>query len=302
MTKMKPALRKVWIIGAGAIGSVIAAILKMEDRIESCLVGQSPQAQAVEKKGLTFQSGEETVAGIPVEVKHPRQVPALMEQDLVLLTQKTHVLERTAPWLKERCSFRTGIIALQNGIGPEQIIEEKLGRSVDRGLAFFGANSPEPGKVCYFPGRIQLRRSGVTEAFSTVMNGSRLPCEISEDFKKTEWRKLAINCIANPMAGILRINNRRIIDPVLDPAKHEILNEVRQVARAEGVELKMTPADINRILNQDNVPSLRTDLERNLRTEIDFLNGTVIRLGKKNGIETPVNTLLVSLVKFLEKK
>jgi len=298
---MNPTFTKVWIVGAGAIGSVIAAVLGMEDRIEFCLVGQSPQARAVAKKGLTFQSGAETVEGISVRVRHPREVPALTEQDLVLLTGKTPDLEKTVLWLKERCAFRTGIIALQNGIGAEQILVEKLERPVDRGFAFFGANSVEPGKIRYFSGRIQLRPSAVTEAFSRVMAGSRLPCEISADFKKTEWQKMAINCIANPLAGILQIGNRGIIDPALNPAKEEILNEVRQVARAEGVELETSPAEINRILAQDNVPSLRIDLERNLRTEIDFLNGAVVRLGEKHGIATPANSLLVSMVKYLEK-
>lgn len=299
---MNSMFSKIWIVGAGAIGSVLAAVLRMEDRLECFLVGQSPQAQAVKKKGMTFQNGKETVEGISVPVVHPREVPYLTEQDLVLLTQKTHVLNETALWLKRRGALRSGIIALQNGIGAEQLLTERLGRPVDRGLAFFGANSPEPGRVVYYPGRIRLRRSNVTEAFLTVMAGSRLTCEISEDFKKTEWRKLAINCIANPLAGILQIGNRRIIDPVLDPVKREILDEILQVARLEGVELNLSPADINRILYQDNIPSLQIDLVRNLKTEIDFLNGAVVRLGEKHGVATPANQLLVSMVKFLEKK
>jgi 2-dehydropantoate 2-reductase len=140
------------------------------------------------------------------------------------------------------------------------------------------------------------------EAFTALMEGSRIPCELSADFKKTEWVKLAINCVANPLAGILSTNNRQITHQILDPVKEAILTEVRGVALAEGVAIEITVQDINRYLDQDKTPSLRTDLERNLPTEVDVLNGTIVRLGKKHGVPTPANSLLLSLVRFLESR
>jgi 2-dehydropantoate 2-reductase len=195
----------------------------------------------------------------------------------------------------------TGIIALQNGMGVEELIEKTLGRTVDRGLTFFGANSHRPGEVRYYPGKIRLRPSAVTQAFAKLMEENPVACKLSSDFRTTEWMKLAINCIANPLAGILGINNRDITQAVLDPVKEAILKEVCEVASAEGITINITAQDINRYLDMDNTPSLQADLARNHPTEIDFLNGAVLRLAAKHGIVVPANSLVVSLVKFLEQ-
>ncbi len=219
----------------------------------------------------------------------------------MLLTGKVPDLPSTLAWLKPRVGEATGVIALQNGFGSEELIAAELGRGVDRGLLFFGAHSPAPGRVRFAPGRIRLRPSAVTAAFCEVHGDSLLRCEQAENFRDVEWSKLLINCIANPLAGILKIANRRIAGPELDPAKAAILEEVRLVARAEGVRLETTVAELNRYLSTDNVPSLLTDLERGRPTEIEVLNGAVVRLGRRHGIPTPANALLVSLVRHLER-
>lgn len=282
------------------MGSVLAAVLHMHGKTKTYLLGESPHAQAIKEQGLSFQIDSGPSTSVKIATLSSNEIPSLTDQDLVLLAQKVRSLKVTATWLGSRCTRKTGIITLQNGIGPEQILVETLGRPVDRGLIFFGANSSAPGEVRYFPGRIRLRRSAVTEAFASLMEGSQIPCEVSNDFERTEWMKLAINCIANPLAGILGVNNRRITHQKLDPVKEAILTEVREVAFAEGISIELTVQDINRYLNQDNTPSLRTDLGRKLPTEVDVLNGTVVRLGQQHGIATPTNSLLLSLVRFLE--
>lgn len=298
---MESVFEKCWIIGAGAIGSVLAAAMHQQGKIDTCLVGQSPHARAIQENGLVFKIHNESTYQIKIPSITPQEVPFLNERHLVLLTQKVPALVDTAAWLRSRCQNETGIIALQNGIGVEQLIDKTLGRTVDRGLTFFGANSHRPGEVQYYPGKIRLRPSAVTQAFAKLMEDGSVPCKLSTDFKTTEWMKLAINCIANPLAGILGINNRRITQAVLDPAKAAILKEVCEVALAEGVRIHITTQDINRYLDMDNTPSLQADLERNFPTEIDFLNGAVVHLAKKHGILTPANSVVVSLVKFLER-
>jgi 2-dehydropantoate 2-reductase len=134
-----------------------------------------------------------------------------------------------------------------------------------------------------------------------VLEGSAIECRLAENFKEKEWFKLAINCIANPFAGILNAGNRQIAKDTLNPAKELVLSEVRQVAQAEGVTIDVTVKDMNRYLDHDNVPSLNTDLKRGMKTEIDVINGAVIRLGKRHAIPTPANRFLVSMVKFLEQ-
>ena len=292
--------RRCWIMGAGAIGSVIAGVLHRAARVEVHLVGGSVHAEKVRAAGLVMDTGEKRPVHVPVDTLPLRELPTLGSRDLVVLTCKVSALARICAVLGERCVPDTGIIALQNGMGPERIITGHLGRPIDRGLAFFGANSPEPGEVKYFPGTIRLRPSPVTEAFCALLDGSPIACELAGDFTRTAWLKLAINCVANPLAGILRASNLQLTDPLLDPAKEALLQEVRAAARAEGVTLTVTASHMNRYLSHDNTPSLRTDLLRGLATEIDVINGAVVDVGARHGIPTPVNSLVVSLVHYLE--
>jgi 2-dehydropantoate 2-reductase len=274
----------------------------MHGKTETYLLGESPHAKVIKEQGLSFQIDSGPSTSVKIAALSSNEIHSLKDQDLVLLAQKLRSLKVTATCLRSRCTDKTGIITLQNGIGPEQVLVETLGRPVDRGLIFFGANSPAPGEVRYFPGRIRLRRSPVTEGFALLMEGTRIPCEVSNDFAETEWMKLAINCVANPLAGILGANNRQLTHQILNPIKEAILTEIRKVALAEGVAMEMKVKDINKYLNQDNTPSLRTDLERKAVTEVDVLNGAVVRLGEKHGISTPANSLLLSLIKFLESR
>ena len=291
---------RCWIIGAGAVGSVLAAILHQSQKIEAYLVGRSVHAKEIRKNGLDFQILDNKPLNVPVRAISPDQVPPLKQKDVVLMTEKVPLLERTFPWLRPKCGPGVGIIALQNGIGPEEIIASGLNRPVDRGLVFFGANSSSPGEVRYFPGTIHFRPSAITETLCNLLEGSAIKCRLAKNFKETEWFKLAINCIANPLAGILNAGNRQIANDILNPAKELVLSEVRRVAQAEGVTIDITAKDINHYLDHENVPSLKTDLVRGMTTEIDVINGAVIRFGKIHGIPTPANEILVSMVKFLE--
>jgi 2-dehydropantoate 2-reductase len=291
---------RCWIVGAGAVGSVLAAILQKNQTVETYLVGSSVHAEEIQKKGLFFQIADHKPSTVPIRVFTPDQVPVLGERDMVLMTGKVPFLDRTLRWLRPKCSPEVGIIALQNGIGPEEIISQGLSRPVDRGLLFFGANSRSPGTVRYFPGAIHLRPSAVTENLCHLLEGSAVKCELAENFKEMVWFKLAINCIANPFAGILKAGNRQVAQDVLNPAKELILSEVRRVAKAEGVRMAVTVKEMNRYLQHDNVPSLKTDLDRGVPTEIEVLNGAVVRLAERHGISTPANRLIVSMVKYLE--
>ena len=292
---------RCWIIGAGAVGSVLAVILHQSQKIETYLVGRSVHVKEIRKNGLDFQILNNKPLNVPIRAISPDQVPSLKKRDIVLMTVKVPSLDRTFLWLRPKCGPEVGIIALQNGIGPEEIIARGLNRPVDRGLVFFGANGLSPGKVRYFPGTIHFRPSAITEALCNLLEGSSIKCRLAMNFEEMEWFKLAINCIANPFSGILNVGNRQIAKDILNPAKELVLSEVHQVAQAEGVAIDVTVKDINRYLDHDNVPSLNTDLKRGMPTEIDVINGAVIRLGKIHGIPTPANEILVSMVKFLEQ-
>ncbi len=297
------AFERVWIVGAGAIGSALAAELSGAGGARVVLVGQSPHWEAVRARGLAVTVGDAPSRTLRIDTVRPTELPALGARDLILLTGKLQRLDATLTTLRPCIAPQTGVIALQNGLRVAELVAGRLGRAADRGLVIFGAHSPAPGEVRLFPGGIRFARSPVTEAACGLFAVTTLRCTLIDDLAAAEWRKLAINCLANPLAGLLGQRNARLGQAVLDPAKDAILAEVRAVAAAEGIALDFTVGDFNRYMagpTGGNIASLRSDLLRGEPTEIDFLNGAVVRLGARQGVPTPVNALIVSLIKALE--
>lgn len=290
-----------WVVGAGAVGSALAGLIAQGGRAGVNLVGSSDHARAVKKNGLVLEQEDGPVLRPELTVYAPGEVPRLTGRDLVLLTGKASDLTAVTGWLKPKLDPAAGVLVLQNGMGPEQLVAEALGRPVSRGLLFFGARQLEPGHVRHRPRRVRLKPSPEAEAVCRWLEPTVMECQQVADFAAIEWRKLAINCVANPLAGILGGNNDQLAGAVLDPVKAGLLAEVVAVARAEGVDLEFGPADVNGILKGKNIASLRTDLDRGRPTEIDFLNGAVVELGQRHGLDCPVNAALVAMVKYLEQ-
>jgi len=295
---------RVWIVGAGAVGSAIAAELTRAGRAQVVLVGSSSHWATVRARGLRVAVGGDAPQTLRIDARSLDGLPMLGEQDLVLLTGKLPRLDPVLAVLRHRLQPSAGVIALQNGLRVAELISDQLGRPVDRGLVIFGANSPVLGSVILYPGGIRLGRSPVTEAVCELFVGTVIDCTLIDDVPAAEWRKLAINCLANPLAGLLGASNARIGQADLDPAKEAILQEVRAVAATEGVQLDFTVADFNRYMagpTGSNTASLRTDIVRGVPTEIDAINGAVVALGQRHGIPTPVNAFVVALIKGLSE-
>ena len=323
---------RIWVVGAGAVGSVLAAQLSRAGGPRALLVGRSAHWKAVCAGGLTFENGLQTaengrqaatlggetgavVAGaamtipdaattVRVETAAPETLPILAERDLVLLACKLTQLTEIAGWLRDRLGAGTALLAVQNGLGVDDLVSSALGRPPERGLIYFGAHVTVPGRVRYFPGRVSFRSGPAAEVLARLLEG-RIACDFAADFRAAEWAKLAVNCLANPLAGILRVPNAGLADAALNPLKEALLAEVRAVAAAEGVKLETTAADFNAYITGPtggNVPSLAIDLARGRETEIAHLNGAVVRLGMRHGIATPVNAAIVTMIQFLSMR
>jgi 2-dehydropantoate 2-reductase len=126
-----------------------------------------------------------------------------------------------------------------------------------------------------------------------------------EKIKQAQWEKLAINCIINPISARENIENGKINQQIYKETVRDIIKEVIEVGAREGVELAE-----NQLLSlvtkvaertKNNTSSMRADIINNRRTEIDYINGYIHRLGKKHLLATPMNTRLWLAVKSLEK-
>ncbi len=294
--------QQIWIYGTGAIGSSLGALL-FQAGCSVKLIGTSPHWSAIRADGLQLHTPNQDPIKIKLLTISPEDLPRLGDNDLVLLTGKLTDLPGSIEILKHRLSPDTDLITLQNGLFIDQQISDSLARPVDRGLIFFGANSPRPGEVFLYPGRIKFKQTPVTQQLASLFTDNLISAGTYPGFTEIEWTKLAINCIANPLAGLLGVYNLELSESELDPVKELILAEIRAVALANGVKLSLSTGDFNRYMQGatgGNIASLYSDLKQGKETEIEALNGFVVEEGARLGIPTPANALLTSLIRFLE--
>ena len=292
--------KRIWVLGASSVGSVMAAVLG--EQAETFLIGDSPHAQAVKRDGLIISQYGEKAEKKNITVDRYRHIPKINDGDLVLLTGKIWGLKKAVTALFEKLSPSTPVVAFQNGMGFEKELERGLGKKISRAIVKFGSNSDGEGSVVYYPGKIVMLSDNTGKKMHQYLDESPIRCELTDDLTYELWHKLLINCIANSLAGLLKINNQSIADHSLDDAKNLILQEVKMTAKLEGVQLSITLDDLNGYFQSENIPSLVRDLERGEKTEIKWINGYIVDRAKHHGIAAPVNQTLTTLIEFLSQK
>jgi 2-dehydropantoate 2-reductase len=162
----------------------------------------------------------------------------------------------------------------------------------------------KPGKITFWKGSTIIESTKTGKRIQTLFKENELDTRLTSDIRKEEWNKLIFNCIINPLSAILRVRDNEIEAPALKEIRQRIVEECSLVAKAEGVHFRHShEKEIDRkIKGYTNYSSMYQDVVKGKKTEIDFLNGKIIELGKKHGIQTPINEALVDLIRFLEAK
>jgi len=208
--------------------------------------------------------------------------------------------------LRDHVREDTTILCVQNGLGGDEIVKSVLeGRAaVLRGVTQFGAIFAGPGvidlKVIGYTLIEAHERSG---AIAHALTLSGLDGRVSPDITTDVWRKLIFNCVINPITAIIGSEVGAIADARLDPLKQLVIDECVAVARAEGVTVE---TDFQQALRDvfgpsRNIASMRQDLIHRRPTEIDHMNGAVVRRGLAHGISCPVNAALVAIIRAMEQ-
>ena len=289
---------KIFILGAGAIGSVYGALLSKRNDVT--LVGNKKHVETVNSKGLTL-TGDINETFHPKAETEIREIP---EKTLIILTTKAYDSAAAVRGIKRLLREDTAVLVLQNGLGNEDVVRQVLGANtkVLRGITTMAAEFFEAGKIRFWNGETTVEKSEHSETIVKTFNQCGLKTKISDDIKRDVWNKLVVNCVINPLTAILKVRNNQIITDSLKPIRHEIIRECVEVGKAEGITF---PDDLEERIDKEtskytNFSSMCQDIMKGKRTEIDFLNGKIVELGKKHGIQTKVNAVLVHLIKFLE--
>ncbi|HCL6630316.1 TPA: oxidoreductase [Citrobacter amalonaticus] len=280
------------LVGPGAIGTTIAAVLHEVDRTP-VLCGRTPHPQLI----LRHDEGEIIVPGPvlsnPAAISHPF--------DLVFVALKTTQVADSAGWLAALCDKNTVVCALQNGVEQTTQLEPFVnGAKVLPSVVWFPAQR-EPDASVWLRGSPRLTLPQVPQAKRVVdaLDGTRCTVELSADFIPIAWRKL----LQNAVAGLMVLANRRagmFAREDITELALAYLCECLTVARAEGAVLSdnvlqeiidgfhRAPADLS--------TSILADRQANRPMEWDIRNGVIQRYGRLHQIPTPISDVVVPLL------
>ncbi|MNG70040.1 oxidoreductase [Serratia plymuthica] len=280
------------LIGPGAIGTTIAAVLHEVDRTP-VLCGRTAHPQLI----LRHDEGEIVVPG-PV-----LSDPAAINRpfDLVFVAVKTTQITDSANWLAALCDENTLVCALQNGVEQESLLEPYVnGAKVLPSVVWFPAQR-EPDASVWLRAKPRLTLPDVPEAkrIADVLKGTGCAVELSTDFISIAWRKL----LQNAVAGLMVLANRRagmFTRGDITELALAYLRECLTVARAKGALLSdKVPQEIVDGFHHapaDLSTSILADRQANRPLEWDIRNGVIQRYGRLQGIPTPISDVLVPLL------
>jgi 2-dehydropantoate 2-reductase len=306
---MKNKISTVTVIGAGAVGSYFGGLLARAG-CDVTLVARQDHVKAIQENGLYMecQSFQERVS-----VKTSTEYQAIKNADLVLFCVKSPDTESVAIEIQPYLSKDTIILSLQNGVDNCERLKTVLLNPVYPAVVYVATGMVGPGHVKHFGrgelvigelegGEACLDQLNVLQEF---LNKGNVPCSISKNIKHDMWLKFLVNCSYNAISGIGQIEYGQMIQSAhINALIEQITKEFLMVAEKEGIHISSEQA----ILANEQIAKTMTkqksstaqDLMKCKKTEIDYLNGYIVRRGLAHQIPTPANQSVHALVKMLE--
>jgi 2-dehydropantoate 2-reductase len=301
---------RVCVVGCGAVGSLFAANLAQLEDVEVWAYDlDRAHVDAINRDGLRL-SGAGDVVGRLRATADAAELPAC---DFgIVATKAMHTaaaIEATA------AAFTSGCVAsVQNGVGNEEAIAAHVGRVI-RGTTFPAGRIVEPGHVQWDvkgdttlgPFEPSPAPAGQIERLADACTRGGMPTHAVADARGPQWRKLIFNASTNPVGALTGLTHGRVCEnPELRRLVSGLVDEGKAVAAAQGIELDADPEALidhaaRPDVAYDHKASMLQDVEARRRTEIDWLNGGIVRFGREHGVPTPLNQAIVALVKGVER-
>jgi len=316
---------KIAVIGAGAVGSVIGGLLSKAGE-DVTLIGRKSHVDAINQNGLVLdaESGNEVI-----QVKATENLD--FKPDLALLSVKTQDVESS---VRKSRPYLSGVlvVTMQNGVQSDDIVAGLLGKeNIVSSVVIYNCEFLEPGKALYSKtftktafliGEPFAAKSNRLQSLLALFNKA-LPTDVSEDIRGAHWTKLLWNLItAVPGVTGLSYQEGNQYSQIRE-LNIKILKEGLEVIKLGGIKTapvtgfplslietlaKMPLSEASSVMKktiesggeQHTLGSILQSIKRGKRTEVDYLNGEIVTLGKIRGIPTPVNSTMVELVHQME--
>lgn len=292
---------KIIVLGAGAIGSVYGARLSRFHDVT--LIGGAAHVEAIQRDGLIMHGHLQGTLRLAAFTA----VPSIPPGTLILLTTKVNNNVAAVRPIAGRLPAGVTIVCVQNGLYSENLVKDLVGDRavVLRAITQVGGILVKPGVVDNtVAGYTLLESHPRSPEIAALLSEAGLDGRIIPDIKKEMWRKAVFNCVINPTTALLGSEVGAIVDPQLNSLKRQIIDECLAVARADGVGFDEDfVALIDRVFaGARTIASMRQDLMKGRKTEIDHMNGAVVELGNQYGIACPVNAAMTTMIRYLEGK
>lgn len=300
---------RIYMIGTGAMGSVYGGLLKKAGNDVTFIDPREDHIARVKRDGIVVEG---------VRGRHVIQVPAvtsaagLPPADFVIIFTDTNATREAAKTAREVLKPEGFALTLQNGIGNVEAITAELGAArVIAGVTMNSGALPEAGRAAYtnagmtsigeLDGRITQRVQDVAK----MLNEAGIETKVVTNPMEEIWTKFVLNCAINSLTAITGLRSGEMYrTPEVDALQSHVLDEILAVVERKGI--KLTEPDMRKKIKAHcrvryNQPSMMQHVERGQRTEIDSLNGALVREAKALGMAVPYNEAVVAVVKGVEK-
>lgn len=294
---------KFAVMGAGAVGCYFGGMLARAGH-EVVLIARAAHVAAIEQHGLLLETKtfREHVA-----LQASTEADAVRGAQCVLLCVKSADTDDAARQMAPHLGADALVLSLQNGVDNAERAQSLLKQVVVPAVVYVATEMAGAGHVRHHGrGELVMGPSAQSEAVAAEFRRCGVPIEVSANVTGVLWNKLIINCAYNALSAVTQLPYGRLVQGEgIGAMMRGAVDEALAVARASGVVVsediwQQVLAISSTMATQSS--STAQDLAAGRRTEIDYLNGHVLRQGARLGIATPVNQALWSLVKTLEAK
>jgi 2-dehydropantoate 2-reductase len=294
---------RIAIMGAGAVGCYYGGMLARAGHAVT-LIGRPQHVAAVLRDGLLLDT-QAFQMHIPMQAS--TDASGIQGAELVLCCVKSTDTESAAAEMAPHLAPDTIVLSLQNGVDNAERLQALLCREVSPAVVYVATEMAGPGHVKHHGrGELVIGPTADSDALARLFSEAGIPLQISDNVAGALWAKLILNCAYNALSAITQLPYGQMVQGEgVTGVMHDIVQECLAVAQGEGV---IVPGDIAEAVARiaqtmpAQLSSTAQDLARGKRSEIDHLNGYILRKGAALGIATPANRLLHSLVRLLESR
>lgn len=300
---------RIYMIGAGAMGGVYGGLLARAGRDVTLIDPRADHVAAIRRDGLAVEGVRGThVVKVPAHTSPAGLPPA----DLAIVFTDANATRDAARAAAQLLKADGYALTLQNGIGNVEALVADLGQPrVIAGVSMNSAANPAPGRVAYTNagmtsiGELNGAETMRIRQVADMLNEAGIQTELVADPMAYIWGKFVLNCGINALTAVTGLRSGEMYrTPEVNALQDRVIDEVLEVVARKGV--KLSESDPRKKIKDHckvryNKPSMMQHIEQGRRTEIDALNGALVREAKALGIAVPHNETIVAIVKGLEK-